>query len=201
MDLGAVYNLKPKDHKKIKSSDFIAQERELVFDIDMTDYDDLRTCCSGAAICGKCWPFMTYAIKVVDAALQGILLCSLSPFITSFFFFLIYHLVLADDFGFRHLLWVYSGRRGVHCWVCDKRARALSQVVLIFSVSIQCSYLRMYVTGSTVSGGRVPYIYQGDYCIPPFFDIMSTSFSSCFCPIFFCSRYFYSSKKIHWSST
>ena len=87
MDLGAVYNLKPKDHKKIKSSDFIAQERELVFDIDMTDYDDLRTCCSGAAICGKCWPFMTYAIKVVDAALQGILLCSLSPFITSFFFF------------------------------------------------------------------------------------------------------------------
>ena len=40
IDVGAVYNVKPKDHKAFKS--FSAEEREVVFDIDMTDYDDVR---------------------------------------------------------------------------------------------------------------------------------------------------------------
>lgn len=100
-EIGPQYSVNPKDRKTLKkASAFKPIMKELVFDIDMTDYDSIRTCCSKAKICNKCWQFIVMAIKVIDTALR-------------------------EDFGFQHILWVYSGRRGAHAWISDKRAREM----------------------------------------------------------------------------
>ena len=38
IDIGAVFSAPPKEHTTINPDDFKPVERELVFDIDMTDY-------------------------------------------------------------------------------------------------------------------------------------------------------------------
>jgi len=106
IDIGAVFSHPPKDKNAYNSGNkdtgFRPVQRELVFDIDLTDYDDVRRCgCTGAQICSTCWTFMAAALKVLN---QG----------------------LREDFGFQHIAWFYSGRRGIHAWICDEEARNLS---------------------------------------------------------------------------
>lgn len=115
IDVGAVYNMNPK-LARAYPNDFKPLQHELVFDIDISDYDDVRTCCKESSICRECWPFMKIGAKIL-------------------------YTILTKEFGFKHMLFVFSGRRGFHCWVCDKAARELGSdarkaIVDYFSVVV-----------------------------------------------------------------
>ena len=79
--------------------------RELVFDIDLTDYDflDLKTAEGdiNLAACDESWPVCATAVFVLQWLLK-------------------------DAFGFKEFMVVYSGRRGVHLYVCDDKAMNLT---------------------------------------------------------------------------
>lgn len=77
--------------------------RELVIDMDVSDYDDVRTCaCVGSkSMCTSCWGYIVAGVQLLQS-------------------------LLTHCFGFRQLLWVFSGRRGVHCWISDATAMTLT---------------------------------------------------------------------------
>lgn len=91
VDAGAIWTGIPaKDSKNVRPS-----QREFIFDFDMNDYDDVRTCCIGKTTCIKCWKFMLVAKDVLTQTLN-------------------------EDFGFEKFMFVFSGGRGLHIWVCDE---------------------------------------------------------------------------------
>ena len=148
IDIGAVFSSLPKDHAGgNKGGASATTERELVFDIDLTDYDDIRTCCSGAKICNKCWSYMTMAIKAratrrrrrrarprprprpsrhvhlrahARARAARLSVSSLRASRRA----AVMDRALREDLA--RACCGSTRRRRVHCWVCDEGARAMS---------------------------------------------------------------------------
>ena len=100
--IGAVYDRPPTMDTSIQQLTW--QSRELVFDIDLNEYDSVRTCgCAGAdSYCYDCWSLINDAMLFLDDTMR-------------------------TDFGYEQLVWLFSGRRGVHLWIFDETAKFLTQ--------------------------------------------------------------------------
>ena len=102
--IGAIFTNEPS-RKRIS----LPLKRELIFDLDLTDYDHLKLTSRGAdgteqfdlEACDRAWPFAAIGI------------------------FLLRYL-LREAFGYERFMVVYSGRRGAHLWVLDERAQGAS---------------------------------------------------------------------------
>lgn len=95
--IGAVYDEPPTRETPIHKLEWMGHE--LVFDIDINDYDAVRkyVCdCTGAGqVCIRCWQLINVSIIMIDETLRR-------------------------DFGMNDIVWLFSGRRGVHAWVRDR---------------------------------------------------------------------------------
>ncbi|MHA1531423.1 MAG: DNA primase catalytic subunit PriS [Candidatus Heimdallarchaeota archaeon] len=100
--VGAVYETPPTKNNTIQKIKWIS--REFCFDLDLNDYDLVRGCgCQGKEqYCTVCWSLVQDAAAFLDKTLK-------------------------EDFGYKKIIWVFSGRRGFHGWVQDKGAGVLTQ--------------------------------------------------------------------------
>lgn len=70
IDIGAVYNIPPDRHNASDKRAFVPTQKEMVFDIDMDAYDDVRSCCTGANVCDRCWVYLKIAMVVLTDILD-----------------------------------------------------------------------------------------------------------------------------------
>lgn len=91
IEVGAAYTAPPS--QRSNASPVVGESKELVLDIDITDYNDVRPCCRGSkTTCSQCWSLIRFAMKLITAFLRA-------------------------NLGIACVQWVYSGQKGVHCWI------------------------------------------------------------------------------------
>ena len=148
IDIGSIYECSYSDPSinHFKSLKQGMNQRELVFDIDLTDYDDIRKCCQGKQCCYKCWKFAAAAYYYVNFCLQ-------------------------TYFKFSQILWVFSGGRGIHCWVFDHYARVMNQSQRAQLLN-SFDYTNNQTLAQFITSPCHPRFYQITQCALNFFDLL-----------------------------
>lgn len=123
LNVGAVYDQDVVRHRR-KVAVMRPVAREFVIDVDLDDYGYVDK--DDLEGCDLNWPVVAIGLTTVRK-------------------------VLAQCFGFRHFLIVYSGRRGGHLWVCDLRAREMNNE----ERSAVVAFLQKNMKGGVDSGGDV----------------------------------------------
>lgn len=110
--------------------------KELVFDVDITEWDDLRDCsCIGAKnrdLCPRCGKALVFESELMET--HGYCECGVIPsqlcsrcwcFVKSSMVIMNY--ILTQRLGFKEVLFVFSGSKGYHCWVFDDDVKYYSE--------------------------------------------------------------------------
>ncbi len=119
LEMGCVYSVPVEERPYVGKTGMVPMQKELVFDLDIDEsYDRFRCCeCTDTKYCKKCWPLITAQAHVIDVLLKKV-------------------------YNFKHILWVYSGRRGVHCWVLDRRAMHMTERARLLLVNNFCEHYK-----------------------------------------------------------
>lgn len=78
--------------------------------------------------------------------------------------------MLRDDFDFENCLWVFSGRRGVHCWICDPEARNMNNEMRT-AVTQYCN-----ISAGNENSGKVQLSYPLHPTLRKAFDFLMPHF-------------------------
>lgn len=116
---------------------YLMHTKELVFDVDITEWQDIRVCSCVQPIQTEICRYCGCATDAdsEQAAILGVCECAKIEqklcsrcWCNAKASMLIMHFILTQRFGFREILFVFSGSKGYHCWVFDDKAKYMSEV-------------------------------------------------------------------------
>ncbi len=77
---------------------------------------------------------------------------------------------MREDFDFKCCLWVFSGRRGVHCWISDPEARSMNNEMR----NAVANYINLNIGGE--NSGKLKLTYPLHPHLQKAYDILQKEF-------------------------